>query len=252
MSAWLNNPWVVGIGGGILSGIIVTLVSRTILSRRDRKEYVQKLLSANREVAYAIRPGISEALVPSAEIVRSLISATARKYGVDEKDLYPPKEIAQELTKEVMDSSFISPKVKDEYCAHLGPLSEAPAPIPPEGGGELLEIRQRVRRTEMADYRARMVSMMSVMMGALAASMTVMVALIQFREPSADIRSFFGSRDFGTLLLPALLAILVTATATMVTFMWRDFETRAARKRDRHEAHTADEGSPSQKEMDAP
>ena len=31
---WLNNPWIVGIGGGTLSGLLVTFVSRKVLSRR--------------------------------------------------------------------------------------------------------------------------------------------------------------------------------------------------------------------------
>ena len=252
MSSLLNNPWVVGIVGGILSGIIVTLVSRTILSRRDRKEYVQKLLSANREVAYAIRPGISEALVPSAEVVRSLISATARKYGVDDKDLYQPKEIAQELTKEVMDSSFISPRMKEEYCAHIGPLAEEPAHLPRTEGGEVLEIRRGNRQAEIAEYRSRMVGMMSWMMGALAAVMTVMVPFIQVRENSSGISSFLASRDFRALLTPALSAILVTIMATMLMFVWRDYGSRAARRRNRQEGHPVGEASTSNTKVDAP
>ncbi len=46
MLAFLNNPWLIGIGGGIFSGFVVTYTSRAILSRRDRREYNQKVLSA--------------------------------------------------------------------------------------------------------------------------------------------------------------------------------------------------------------
>ena len=57
-----NNPWFVGIGGGILSGLIVAYISRLIFSRRDNREYAQKVSQANHEVLYAVRPGISEVL----------------------------------------------------------------------------------------------------------------------------------------------------------------------------------------------
>ena len=109
---WLNNPWVIGIGGGILSGLLVTLISRVVLSRRDSDEYTQKLQSANREIVYALRPGVSEGYVPDRQVVTFLINATARKYSVDTGDLLDPAAIGEELAKEIMDSSFISASTK--------------------------------------------------------------------------------------------------------------------------------------------
>ena len=47
---WLNNTWVVGILGGVLSGFIVNYLSRIFLSKRENREYLQKVFSANREV----------------------------------------------------------------------------------------------------------------------------------------------------------------------------------------------------------
>ena len=87
---WLNNPWVIS----ILGGILVFFISRILLSRKDRGEYGQKLQSANREVIYALRPGIAEGHVPDLRTVQFLINATARKYAVDESDLYDPTQIS--------------------------------------------------------------------------------------------------------------------------------------------------------------
>ncbi len=39
----LDNAWFFGIAGGILSGLIVAFISRSLFSRRDNKEYAQKL-----------------------------------------------------------------------------------------------------------------------------------------------------------------------------------------------------------------
>ncbi|WP_339618177.1 hypothetical protein [uncultured Gilvimarinus sp.] len=108
----LNNAWVVGIGGGLLSGLLVTLITRYIFSKKDDKEYVQKLATVNKEVVYALRPGISEGHIPDEEVLSSLINATARKYKVARDDVFRPKQIAEELIKEILDSSFISSETK--------------------------------------------------------------------------------------------------------------------------------------------
>ena len=102
-----NNSWVIGIGGGILSGLIVTLITRYLFSKKDNKEYAQKVSTVNREVVYALRPGISEGHIPDNEVLASLINATARRYKVERGDVYQAKQIAEELIKDIMDSSFI-------------------------------------------------------------------------------------------------------------------------------------------------
>lgn len=222
MAEFFGNPWVIGIGGGILSGIIVTFVSRALFSRRDNREYTQKLLSANHEVLYAIRPGVSEGLVPSQAVIEALVAATARKYGVDVTDLYTPKQIAQELMKEVMDSSFISAKSKEQYCDQLSPLITPPPVVAPSSA-----IRVEARRsTGVEEYRRRMVTLFSAMMGLLTAMMTLVYAL------SRDgLFSSLGHTDsiFGGTFVPLLLALLTTVMATLAMEVLR----RRPRRSDR-------------------
>ncbi len=118
----LSNEWFVGIGGGVLSGLIVTLLTRYFFTKRDNREYYQKIEAVNKEVVYALRPGISEGSLPSEPVLHSLISATSRKYKVKSSDVYQPKQIAEELIKEIMDSSFISTETKNQYCGILSHL----------------------------------------------------------------------------------------------------------------------------------
>lgn len=110
--SWYSNPWVVGIIGSIPGGFLVNWLTGLVLRKKENREYLQKVIGANREVIYAVRPGISEGEIPSREVMNSLRNATARRYGVDPSDLYSGPEIAEELTKEVMDSSFISSSQK--------------------------------------------------------------------------------------------------------------------------------------------
>ena len=174
---WLDNPWVVGIGGGILSGLAVTLSSRIILSRKDRGEYVQKLQSANREIVYALRPGISEGLVPERRVVVALINATARKFAIHRGDLHGPDEIREELTKEIMDSSFISAKTKQEYYNQLIALAESP--IDREVASIIHKETILESKSLLAEYRSKMTSMMSIILGTMTAFMTMALVLSQ-------------------------------------------------------------------------
>ncbi|KZN34552.1 hypothetical protein N480_21240 [Pseudoalteromonas luteoviolacea S2607] len=121
----LNNSWLVGISTGILSGIIVYWIVNYLFSQRDEKLLAQSILSANREILYALRPEVSEKHMPSSEVVDSLRNATARKYNLESYLLYDIKSISEELIKEIMDSSFISSEVKIQHCNALKELSKS-------------------------------------------------------------------------------------------------------------------------------
>lgn len=81
-----NNPWVVGVGTGIVSGALVGWFTHVILERGENKEYRQRIEAANRDILYAIRPGITEGEIPTRDVLRALIAATARQYHVSESD----------------------------------------------------------------------------------------------------------------------------------------------------------------------
>jgi len=206
---WIYNPWIVGIGGGVLSGILVAIVSRLLLSRRDRREYAQKLLSANREVVYAIRPGISEGHIPEPHVVEALVRATARKYSIDKADLYDPAQVGEELTKEIMDSSFISAKTKQDYCNQLKcyhPQSEK--------ASKAIEIAAKFlasTKTGFSEYRSRMVTTMSIMLGVMT---TLMSAVFVFSE-AFDSGSLGAKSESVKFLWPAIIAITTIAMATV-------------------------------------
>ena len=213
---FLNNAWVIGIGGGVLSGFFVTVFSRMILSRRDRGEYVQKLQSANREIIYALRPGISEGHVPNRQVVVLLINATARKYGVDIGDLVDPAQIGEELTKEIMGSSFISASTKQEYCDQLTPLTSAPPEVT-ANTADASEERSR-SRSDFAAYRARMVTSLSAMLGGTTAMMTMILVISDGAGRSIEALE---------VLLPSVAALLSTIMVAILMMRSRRGRTRS-------------------------
>lgn len=196
----LNNPWFVGIGGGILSGLVVAYISRYIFSRRDSREYVQKTIQANNEVLYAIRPGISEGIIPSNATIIRLIEATARRYGVDESDMHDLNAVSSELTKEVMDSSFISAQTKQEYCEKLTQIKNELARV------ERVEIEKQYVLARR--YRRQTTSVMAMSAGLLTGLAGAMVA-------STKSISFDRPDTLLLLMAPALVAIFASFASTV-------------------------------------
>lgn len=56
MDDLIANPWIVGIGGGVISSLIVFFITKFFLSKKENKEYEQKVRLATNEVVYAVRP----------------------------------------------------------------------------------------------------------------------------------------------------------------------------------------------------
>lgn len=201
MEGLLNNGWVIGIGGGVLSGLIVAWLTRTLFSKKDLRELAVNISSANREVLYAIRPEISENSLPTVEIIESLRNATARKYKVEPERLHGITEIVEELIKEIMDSSFISSSAKKSYCESLKTLT-------PKKTSELEALSEN-REVFVAriEYKERMTSLLSLTLGTIAALATMM----------SLIRSTFESSSFlGKITESIFPMILVMVSVTLV------------------------------------
>lgn len=136
MGFWdfVNNTWFVSIIGGLIVTAASGLATRIFLNRREAKDYQRAVDLANAEIVRSVRPSISEKALPPRNVIKSVIAATGRKYGVDPKDVYGIAEVVDELVNEVMASSFISAQTKVDYCASLSTLKVVPEseiPKPP-------------------------------------------------------------------------------------------------------------------------
>lgn len=120
----LNNPWVTGIGGGIISSLIVFFVTRYFFSKREKREYLQKIETANNEILYSIRPLVIEKKIPTKEILSAVRISTAKKYGVKQEDLYNEFSLSNDLINEIMANSFLSSEQKLDFCGLLNSMKE--------------------------------------------------------------------------------------------------------------------------------
>ena len=119
---FLNNSWVVGVVGGLISGLLVWLITTKLFKSKQTREYTHKVRTVNGELIYSLRSGISQRKLPSLDVLDAFKNATARKYSVEVRDIYTNKELAEELIKEIMDSSFIPVDSKDNFFELLNPL----------------------------------------------------------------------------------------------------------------------------------
>ncbi|EGW52099.1 hypothetical protein HMPREF1022_00882 [Desulfovibrio sp. 6_1_46AFAA] len=128
MPSWLeqilSNPWIISIASGLLTSIIVYIITKPIIARRKKRELEQKATSANHEVLYALRSGIPNGNIPENNIINRLIEATAKKYGIAPCDMLSIEELFSDIIKEVLDSAFITSEKKIELCNKLNATSQ--------------------------------------------------------------------------------------------------------------------------------
>lgn len=61
---FMQNAWVVGIAGGIISGIIVYYITSCVLDRKKKSEHKRNIVMANNAVFDLLRPYIANFGLP--------------------------------------------------------------------------------------------------------------------------------------------------------------------------------------------
>ena len=130
MDDLIANPWIVGIGGGVISSLIVFFITKFFLSKKENKEYEQKVRLATNEVVYAVRPLVIDKAIPANDILAALRSAIAVKYGVKVSDVIGIKQLVSILVLEILSNSFLNSSQKNEYCNLLMTMKDEPKQTP--------------------------------------------------------------------------------------------------------------------------
>lgn len=130
MDDLIANPWIVGIGGGVISSLIVFFITKFFLSKKENKEYEQKVRLATNEVVYAVRPLVIDKAIPANGVLAALRSAIAVKYGVKVSDVIGIKQLVSILVLEILSNSFLNSNQKNEYCNLLMTMKDEPKQTP--------------------------------------------------------------------------------------------------------------------------
>lgn len=208
-----SNPWVIGIAGGVISGLLVTAMTRYLFARREQREYRQKVATANNEIIYAVRPAVAEKALPSSAMLDALFAATARKYEVNSDDLMSKAALANELIKEVMDNTFLASQQKVQFCELLTTLKQ---PAPEVAVERRVEVVTVTRREGIFDP--------SAFLGLTTGLMALVTTLYVFIKDRED----FLVGGLASRYLPMLVAVAVLPA---VAYLMLDFMRRLIRVR---------------------
>lgn len=115
---FFTNSWVVS----ILTGLVVYLITKLWETIRAKKNYIQAVQSANKEVFNTLKLCVPEETLPDVYNLLALHFATAKRYSVKQVDMDTLDLIIFDLIKEIMDSSFLSYRDKLQYCSKLKKL----------------------------------------------------------------------------------------------------------------------------------
>lgn len=220
---FLSNPWVVGIGTSILSGLIVYLITRKFLTSKENKEYNQCIKTANNEILYAFRPLIVQKNIPTKEIINSIFLSISRKYNVLKDDLYNIYSLIDDLINEIISNAFLSSDQKIEFCNLLNKLKsinesekEKKQPV----------VYQIEKKTDSSTYFSLIIAMTTTMMVA------VMTFFLYFYK---DINSISEKSQLSEPIFIVFIAILIPTLAltmsTMLKYIIRNKEKEKERQK---------------------
>lgn len=215
MLTFLQNPWVVGIGGGIVSGIIVYFITSWLYKRKDNSKYLEQISRANLDIIQALKPYVAERGLPEKEIVDAIIVSTARKYKVKSDELYSIRIICEELIREIVENAYVSSEKKQEYAKQL---QEYLHKLDTEKSRDFLisDIEKEIKNLTVfkeSNYRRKTATMLSALLSAFAGIVTVLVTFVAFLDTNTfNVRN--STNEFWTF------ATIIALTTTVFVVLY--------------------------------
>lgn len=241
MNDFLKNPWVIGIGGGIISGFIVYLISYVIMNKKNNSEYAQQIQFANSEVINNLKPYIVDNGLPNKEIMDSIISAVSRKYRVKKEEMYPLTIYCQELIYEIIGNVYVSNDKKREYTEQL---SNYITTLKTDSIETILEKSTDIK--SKADYRQRLNKQYSVMLSLTATLLTMCLTIATFSEKGKFV-DFLINPFYKSNVLILSVAIICSCVLPLIIIILQKSRTMSVKEhttiRKKNNATTIDESN---------
>lgn len=115
----MHNAWVIGIVGGIISGIIVYYITIYVLDRKKKSDHKRDITYANNAVLDILRPYIANSGLPSKKELEVIINSISRHYGVKNDEMYSITSFYEDLVLEFIGNMYIPNEMKKENIEKL-------------------------------------------------------------------------------------------------------------------------------------
>lgn len=218
MGEILKNSWVVGIVTGIVSGLLVFLITNGVMKRKSKEEYFEQVSKANLMVISSLKPYISEKGLPELTLFKSIIASVARTFNVDVGDMYTVKVYCEELIREIVSDVYVSADKKEEYGNNLINY------IKENDDAQKVEKEHKAKESSSAfnAFRRRSSLYVSIM---TMLSISAITVTMMFRDNSF----WYPFEDDPMLWLPISL-ILLTVAVAYSSFIFSDVLNKKRRK----------------------
>lgn len=210
----LQNQWVVGICGGIVSGIIVFFITKWLFERKDNSKYLEQISAANVDIIRTLKPYIAEKGLPEKEIIDAIIFSTARKHKVKSEELYSLRIVCEELIREIIENVYVSTDKKREYSIQL---KEYLHQLTIERDKSLLisDIQNEIKNLETSDkyeYKRKLTTAFSMAISIFTVILTFLTTFLLSDAFSVSSIQSYNIERFSIILLAPILAITLSFT----------------------------------------
>lgn len=203
MLQFLQNPWIVGIGGGIISGIIVFFVSNWIMDKKSNSEYVGQIQAANTEVVNMLKPYIVDNGLPEKDVLDAIVASVSRKYKVKNDDLYSIKIFCEELIREIIGNVYVSNDKKAEYSKQLSDYINNI-----DTSNNINEsLNKSTEISERSDYKQRLSKQYSILLSITTTMMTFSVLVITIMQDRLDFLAYPFKKNIIFLLFVTIITV---------------------------------------------
>lgn len=195
----LNNAWFVG----IVTGVFVYFITNIFTKIKSNKEYINNVNQVSKEMLALLQEFIVEKNMPDNNVLLSYYKATCFKYKVKIRDADTINDILNILTKEILDSKFISSIDKISYCKKIEDAKvdfnqeNIPISVIEEDEDEKIKLIQ-----EMDQARKQIIIFISVFLS------YIVFILVLYKNDSILVKNFFGLNYVYPILI-SLMTILV-------------------------------------------
>ncbi|WP_195540546.1 hypothetical protein [Eubacterium maltosivorans] len=120
-----DNAWVIGVLGGVISGLAVYFITTFFEKIKNRKQYINRVQLANNDLLRLLKKEVGYGIDNlSNQLISSMIESISLKYKVKTTDLYNIYDICQLIIYDIMDSPFVNSQSKRYYYEKLEDISE--------------------------------------------------------------------------------------------------------------------------------
>ena len=229
MLAFLENQWVVGIGAGIISGIIVYLITKWFFQRKDNSKHLEQIHNANMDIIRILKPYVAEKGLPEKEIIDAIILSTSRKYNVKSEELYSIRIVCEELIREIIENVYVSSEKKKEYSNNL---KEYLLSFHSQNDKSFLisdielELKNSTQKSR-ADYKRKMSVALSGLISSFAAIITALMSFFITDVPTFQVQ---GPRIDTAVFIIIIVSLLIPLVSAALLILQKQIEYIKQRK----------------------